>query len=84
MERCPIQMKQYSIFYSGDDNHVVRILPYINFVVDHMNKVAFLFNMKKGQQVSFQPWKIEYIVKKKIWESKQLNLEGSHSRRFET
>jgi hypothetical protein len=66
MGRCPIQLQQSSIFYSGHDNHVFIILPYLKFTTEHMNKMALLSNVHKGQQASLQLKKIEYNVQKKI------------------
>jgi hypothetical protein len=48
-----------------------------------VNIVALLSDEQKGQQASFQLKKIEYIVQKKIQESRKLKHDGAHSRGFE-
>jgi hypothetical protein len=48
-----------------------------------VNIVALLSDEKKGQQDSFQLRKIEYIVQKKIQESKKLKSDGSCFQGFE-
>jgi hypothetical protein len=48
-----------------------------------MNRVALLSDVYKGHQAPFQLKNIEYIVQKKIWESRQLEYNGAHSRGFE-
>jgi hypothetical protein len=49
-----------------------------------MNRVALLSNVHKEQQAPLQLRKIEYIVMKKILESRQIKPNGAHSRRLET
>jgi hypothetical protein len=72
------------IINSLSDIQFDRILPYFNFVTEHMNIVALLFDVHKGQKVPLQLRKIEYIVHKKIQEFRHLKLDGSHSQRLET
>ena len=84
MSRCLFQLQHSSIFRSGDENHVVRIVPYFNFSTKDTNIVALLLYVHKGHQVPLQLRKIEHIMKKKIQESMQINFDGTHSRRFET
>jgi hypothetical protein len=84
MGRFPIHFQQSSIFHSGHEKHIVRILTYLNFTTEHMNKVALLSDVHKGQQSYLNLWKIECIVYKKIWQSRQLRHDGVHSRGFET
>jgi hypothetical protein len=82
--RCTFQLQQSFILPSCHDDHVVGRPPYFNFSIKHVNNMALLSNVHKKQQVRLQLREIENIISKKIQVSKQFDLDGANSRRFET